>query len=383
MASLAELLDYDQRKKQMLSALQAGTDVINRGTIAGTLGTPVDLANTALQAIGLGSEKPVLGSEWIGEKMQQAGMVSPERRPVAEFAAGFVNPETVATKGVMLAKALASKTAPLHAMMVFHGTPHKFEPTANNPLGEFTASKIGSGEGAAAFGHGIYVAENPAVAKDYQNRLADYGSPYTYKWQGKDYVQGTQGDPVTHAIGLTYHQNSATAKKIARQGIADAKAGEPYALEMGGIDYYQKMLDTANNLKKSDIKVTQGSLYTADLPDEHIEKMLDLDKPWEKQSQYVKDRLKDSGIYAKYKDNLSDFRSPMETRNKTMRGENIHAFIQHLANNDPAQASQMLKDMGIPGLKYLDEKSRSSGKGTRNFVVFPGEEQNLKILKRE
>ena len=29
MASLADLLDYDQRKKQMLSALQAGTDVIN------------------------------------------------------------------------------------------------------------------------------------------------------------------------------------------------------------------------------------------------------------------------------------------------------------------------------------------------------------------
>ena len=113
MASLAELLDYDQRKKQMLSALQAGTDVINRGTIAGTLGTPVDLANTALQAVGLGSDKPVLGSEWIGDKMQQAGMVSPERRPVAEFAAGFVNPETAATKGVMLAKALASKSAGL------------------------------------------------------------------------------------------------------------------------------------------------------------------------------------------------------------------------------------------------------------------------------
>jgi hypothetical protein len=118
MASLAELLDYDQRKKQMLSALQAGTDVINRGTIAGTLGTPVDLVNTALQAVGLGSEKPVLGSEWIGDKMQQAGMVSPERRPVAEFAAGFVNPETAATKGVMLAKALASKTAPLHAIFI-------------------------------------------------------------------------------------------------------------------------------------------------------------------------------------------------------------------------------------------------------------------------
>jgi hypothetical protein len=37
----------------------------------------------------LSSEKPVGGSEYIGEKMQQAGMVSPERRPIPEFAAGI------------------------------------------------------------------------------------------------------------------------------------------------------------------------------------------------------------------------------------------------------------------------------------------------------
>ena len=123
MASLAELLDYDNKKKQALSALQAGADVINRGSIAGTLGAPVDLANMALGAVGLGSENPVLGSEWIGQKMEKAGMVSPERRPLAEFAAGFVNPETAATKGVMLAKALASKAAPLHAMALINANP--------------------------------------------------------------------------------------------------------------------------------------------------------------------------------------------------------------------------------------------------------------------
>ena len=385
MASLADLLDYDQRKKQMLqglvdyasnqyklgSAFGEGLSDQAKG-LAQMVMHPINTATQMYQGGKAVVQNPKAALQAAKEGLTEA-VSSPEN--IAKFAGQNFSPTD-------LANAL-NKVGTMRELTVYHGTPHKFEPTPNNPLGEFTASKIGTGEGAAAFGHGIYVAENPAVAKDYQNRLADYGSPYTYKWQGKDYVQGTQGDPVTHAIGLTYHQNSATAKKIARQGIADAKAGEPYALEMGGIDYYQKMLDTANNLKKSDIKVTQGSLYTADLPDEHIEKMLDLDKPWEKQSQYVKDRLKDSGIYAKYKDNLSDFRSPMETRNKTMRGENIHAFIQHLVNNDPAQASQMLKDMGIPGLKYLDEKSRSSGKGTRNFVVFPGEEQNLKILKRE
>jgi hypothetical protein len=38
--------------------------------------------------------------------------------------------------------------------------------------------------------------------------------------------------------------------------------------------------------------------------------------------------------------------------------------------------------LGIPGIKYLDEGSRANGKGTRNFVTFPGEEKNLTILER-
>jgi hypothetical protein len=37
----------------------------------------------------------------------------------------------------------------------------------------------------------------------------------------------------------------------------------------------------------------------------------------------------------------------------------------------------------VPGVRYFDEFSRDRGEGTRNFVVFPGEEQNLKILERD
>jgi hypothetical protein len=44
----------------------------------------------------------------------------------------------------------------------------------------------------------------------------------------------------------------------------------------------------------------------------------------------------------------------------------------------------MLRQAGVPGVKYLDAGSRySAGTGTRNFVVFPGEEKKVKILKRE
>ena len=48
---------------------------------------------------------------------------------------------------------IPAQTAPIRA---YHGSPYDFE--------RFDLSKIGTGEGAQAYGHGLYFAENPAVA---------------------------------------------------------------------------------------------------------------------------------------------------------------------------------------------------------------------------
>lgn len=76
-------------------------DVANRG-VAGLMGGPVDVAALALRPFGYQHPAPVGGSEWIGNLMEQAGMVSPERRPTAEFLASLLTP-SVGTGG---AKAL-------------------------------------------------------------------------------------------------------------------------------------------------------------------------------------------------------------------------------------------------------------------------------------
>jgi hypothetical protein len=65
------------------------TDVANRALVAGTLGAPVDVATMLMRPFGYKEEKPFMGSEYIGEKMQQAGMVTPTRRPVAELLTGL------------------------------------------------------------------------------------------------------------------------------------------------------------------------------------------------------------------------------------------------------------------------------------------------------
>lgn len=86
---------------------RAFTDVINRGLIAGTLGAPADIGAMAMRPFGYKEEKPFMGSEYIGQKMEQMGMVSPTRRPVAEFAAGVA--PALATGGAGLARALGTK----------------------------------------------------------------------------------------------------------------------------------------------------------------------------------------------------------------------------------------------------------------------------------
>lgn len=69
--------------------------------------------------------------------------------------------------GVSLAEAKDLKeTTPTEepGFDVYHGSPHQFE--------QFDVGKIGTGEGAQTYGHGLYFAENRKVAEEYQRRLA-------------------------------------------------------------------------------------------------------------------------------------------------------------------------------------------------------------------
>ena len=63
----------------------------------------------------------------------------------------------------------ANQVPGLAELIAYHGSPHKFK--------KFDASKIGTGEGAQSYGHGLYFAENPKVAKSYAEALGDAPLP--------------------------------------------------------------------------------------------------------------------------------------------------------------------------------------------------------------
>jgi hypothetical protein len=263
-------------------------------------------------------------------------------------------------------------------MITYHGSPHRINNVDEaNPYGRFDLSKVGTGEGAQAYGHGIYLAENPGVARSYMNAGGD-GKFLTITKNGK------------HIYGDALTDKHLAAIKALEEGAKDAGQFKHntayYAKRRTSDPEVQAMID---DLKDADIGYkSHASFYTVDLPDEHIAKMLDWDAPLSEQPKAVQEALAavDPDFY---KPGSPDY-DPMET------GQMIYQRILHDRRNNAiarganadttlpasqAQASEWLRSLGIPGIKYFDGGSRGAGQGTRNFVIFDGD--TAKILKRE
>lgn len=104
------IFDQIETHEGRSQAMGAARDITNRG-IAGLLGGPVDLVTLALKPFGYDHPAPVGSSEWIGEQMAKAGMVSADRYPLPEFLMSVALPG-VAPKGAkgvgLLAEGLES-----------------------------------------------------------------------------------------------------------------------------------------------------------------------------------------------------------------------------------------------------------------------------------
>jgi hypothetical protein len=288
---------------------------------------------------------------------------------------------------------------PMAEIDVYHGSPHRFE--------EFDASKIGTGEGAQAYGHGIYLAENPEIARDYQVRLSY--DPEKMKIGGKQ-------------INAVYNQLQDSA---ARMPPARA-AGEYEKLDLierlmmnNPVDEVEKaaaeLSPATQKWFATQVKPsfeTYGSFYKADLPDEMVDRMLDWDKPLSEQRELATPILKELGYLRPNDDGPRQFAQAVKALDMEYGGfgesgangmalfkaiyrgleqgkPKVIDFAKRMNLGDQAMfmeasplASEVMKRMGIPGIRYLDAGSRGQGGGTRNFVVFPGEEKKVKILKR-
>ena len=302
--------------------------------------------------------------------------------------------------------ALNAPTMGLLGHTVYHGSPHKFD--------KFDASKIGTGEGAQAYGHGLYLAESPGVAKYYQ--VAEENAfPIIRKGDSRlDLALRESTDEADNKIystiaaitprGAQFGDGMLDAIKRRLQHDADYFAGSPAGR---AADAALAKFDALRpSLKGAKLEYDRGSLYTVDLPDEWLPKMLDWDKPLSQQSEAVRAAvtplLRDAVDIAPYRGGWGDLEPNHDALRElfTKRGTHLglysssdatalnlpgSAVIKALGKGDKEswRASEELRKAGIPGIRYLDGGSRKSGEGTYNYVVFPGMEGLLKILSRE
>jgi hypothetical protein len=297
-------------------------------------------------------------------------------------------------------------------LTVYQGSPHKFAPTAKNLLGEFDPAKIGTGEGAQAFGYGHYSAEAKKLGEYYRDILsADLVDP------AKRTLAKADGN-VDNAIALAKTEADRLRGLNLTPETGSAKRDQLLARQ-------ENAIEQLNNYKKTG-EFNTGYLYEIDLPDEQIAKMLDWDKKIGDQPQEVKKQLVNF-VQENLADQLQQAKDLAKKYNDTfdiedLNGRNLYQWVTEKMGGAPDKASEALKSYGIPGIRYLDDASRTNFKvqntvkgqpygepvsfmteqqakdyaaeqiekgfgsqiipGTSNFVVFPGNEDMLTILKR-
>jgi hypothetical protein len=245
----------------------------------------------------------------------------------------------------------------------YHGSPHDFE--------QFDTSKIGTGEGAQAYGHGLYFAESEPIAQHYRDALS--GTAPQLKVNGKTlsslHMSSNIDDRLKKQIGFAYHQFNDLDKAIdyvAQQthGKMTSKFVDPLDVEQ-----YKKDLVNLENMRqnKPTIEPHTGHMYEVHI-DAHPDHFLDWDKPISEQSEHaqnaVANLVADRYLHPTFRNELADL-----VDRGWFTGEKLHEKLT--AKHGLPMAAGLLDKHGLHGIKYFDAGSRGSNEQqTRNYVVF-------------
>lgn len=275
---------------------------------------------------------------------------------------------------------------------VWHGSPHIYD--------KFSLDKIGTGEGAQAFGWGLYFTSSKALGQYYRENLTTRDRAMAI--DGATPAQET----ALRAVGWNFsHSDLVTFDEMT-----------PEILGMWADDYLdstgdKEVAEAIRTLPVDKIKRPEGRLYEVEIPDDGS--YLLWDKPLKDQPAEVKRALwrmwakvspsegigKDVERWTLQKLNM--FPDAWgKTGESAYRAISTHlaakaidesgmagwTTVQNTINdrmaNDRA-ASRALLDAGIPGIKYLDGQSRNKGDGTYNYVLFDDSLAQIKSYEQE
>ena len=240
----------------------------------------------------------------------------------------------------------------------YHGTPHEVD--------RFSTDKIGTGEGAQAYGYGLYFADSKSVAEWYADKL------------GKDIAINSKSD-LNNLLKKSPNSDISEVIKKIKKYVAHINNGifggsvnyhlkthlqelEHYyenKIEYGiNVDFYKQKKEELSNFYKN-IKNT-GNLYRVDLKPKEEEYLL-WDKPLSEQPKALK----------AFRNSLpNDMLNAFDANVKNgVTGANAYKNWMWGTKNE-AETSAKLHSLGIKGIKYFDGTSRGKGEGNYNYVIF-------------
>jgi hypothetical protein len=304
----------------------------------------------------------------------------------------------------------------------YHGSPHGFD--------RFSTRAIGTGEGAQAYGHGLYFAENESIADAYRRALSPPDTPRDVRTSlgpmSEALPRLAETDPTGYQGALEYHIRQSYKPPDKANEMIRGELGRTIANYEGGhIPMDERALADARAalhfMDRYSPEVAAptrgGHMYEVQI-NADPEHFLQYDKPLSDQP-YVLDRLRGGHFDAEIQrlqaerpeiaqrtvpeqDSLEAWLAlaqdtPQEaalrsrqieidqrikdlSRQKQDFIENLPvqvgpnrlgAHIVEAAVRTPEEA-QRLAGVGIPGIRYLDAGSRGAdgGSGTHNLVVF-------------
>jgi hypothetical protein len=250
-----------------------------------------------------------------------------------------------------------------------------------HPLGRFDMSKLGTGEGAQAYGQGLYFAESEDVARGYRDSLASRRPSPTYKGRGYDQLDGPEYralSAIEREVRYNKNLSPKEAKEAAITSLSQQKkrAAENIDPAIRGerLKDYDEDLSALRAMSPDDI-VIGGRMYEVNI-DADPDELIDWDELIDEQPKKVMDKLQSADWWPYAEEGIYDIAGA--------RGENPTGadLVRWLEQDGQDYAAEALEDLGIKGVKYADAFTRHKPKDKRsnNYVIF--DDRLISIAKK-
>lgn len=272
--------------------------------------------------------------------------------------------------GGMLEASNAVVTAPSFSIEAMHASPHRFR--------KFDTSKMGTGEGAQAFGWGLYFSGDKGSNREYYRYFAD--EDYQMRlFRGDNELGEKELQKLVREVFMRHggqelvdEMEEAIVYSVLREGAQKQLADYETFLKDGGEDIPGLMTALQElagmGLERKSINFPAFN-YRVELNADDSNLLM-----W------------DEKVPAELHDAVRELKSGQPARGLVMQmpeaskecweGYRIYSELTSVLGT-PKAASEWLAERGYKGIKYLDGMSRRAGEGTYNYVIFSGDDVKI------